>query len=303
MVDSCYKQRNSLYAGLARVTQFHFIAGLPRSGSTLLAAILRQNPAVTAGMSSPVGGIFQAVQKAVSRGNEAAMFLTDEQRERLLRALFEIIYTEDKDRCQECGIGDATGHKIIFDTNRLWPSKFPVLVKLFPTCKVICCVRHIAWIMDSVERLIRRNTELSGIFGFEPGGTVYDRVQGLASPNGLVGFALNALREGFYGAHGDRLLMVEYEALAKAPRDTIGAIYEWLGIPYWGGHDYEHIEPIPGAAEFDEKLGTPGLHSVRPRVEWQERQTILPPDLFASFPPPFWRSNNPRANVLHYTAS
>ena len=32
----------------------HLISGLPRSGSTLLAALLRQNPAVHAGVTSPV---------------------------------------------------------------------------------------------------------------------------------------------------------------------------------------------------------------------------------------------------------
>ena len=32
----------------------HFISGLPRSGSTLLAGILRQNPRFHAGMTSPV---------------------------------------------------------------------------------------------------------------------------------------------------------------------------------------------------------------------------------------------------------
>jgi hypothetical protein len=35
---------------------FHFISGLPRAGSTLTAAILRQNPRFHAGMSSPVAG-------------------------------------------------------------------------------------------------------------------------------------------------------------------------------------------------------------------------------------------------------
>ena len=37
--------------------QFHFISGLPRSGSTLLAGILRQNPRFHASMSSPVSGL------------------------------------------------------------------------------------------------------------------------------------------------------------------------------------------------------------------------------------------------------
>ena len=41
----------------------HFISGLPRSGSTLLAAILRQNPRFHAAMSSPVGSLFMAPGK------------------------------------------------------------------------------------------------------------------------------------------------------------------------------------------------------------------------------------------------
>jgi sulfotransferase len=36
------------------VKQLHFISGLPRSGSTLLASILRQTPQFHAAMSSPV---------------------------------------------------------------------------------------------------------------------------------------------------------------------------------------------------------------------------------------------------------
>lgn len=266
------------------MTQFHFIAGLPRSGSTLLAAILRQNPAITASMSSPVGGIFSAMQKSISRGNEAALFLNDGQRERLLRHIFTECYSE------------ANG--IVFDTNRMWPSKLPVLTKLFPDCKIVCCVRPIPWIMDSIESLLRKNPlELSGIFGFEPNNTVYTRVQGLANSNGLVGYAVDALREAFYGEHQDKLLLVEYEALAKHPKDTLVAIYNWLGIPQFE-HNFKKIQQIPGVKEFDEKLGTPGLHSVRSAVRWIERPSILPPKLFNSFEPPFWRQGNSKVSVL-----
>ncbi|MBD1887522.1 sulfotransferase [Microcoleus vaginatus] len=40
----------------------HFISGLPRSGSTLLAAILRQNPRFHASMTSPVGGLVEPLK-------------------------------------------------------------------------------------------------------------------------------------------------------------------------------------------------------------------------------------------------
>ena len=266
--------------------QFHFLSGLPRSGSTLLAAILRQNPDMFASMSTPIGTLFNATHRAISGGNEAAMFLSDAQRARLLRGLFDACY------------GDAPG--VVFDTNRLWPSKLSILAELFPDCRMICCVRRTAWIVDSIEQLIRRNPfELSGIFGFEPGGTVFSRAVAMTASNGLVGFALDALREGFYSEHRKRMILVEYEALAKHPAETVRALYDWLELPYFEGHDFEHIEQIPGAVEFDRKLGTPGLHAVRRAVEWRERESVLPPELFNSFAPAFWRANNPDVPVIH----
>lgn len=35
--------------------------------------------------------------------------------------------------------------------------------------------------------------------------------------------------------------------------------------------------------EFDERAGTPGLHTVRGTVKAEPRETLLPPDLFRRF--------------------
>jgi sulfotransferase len=247
----------------------HFISGLPRSGSTLLSAILRQNPHFHAGMSSPVGSLFMAMQGATSRRNETAVFIDEAQKIELLRNIFTSYYHAiHRDR-------------LVFDTNRAWCSKLPALVRLFPDARVICCVRHVPWIMDSIERIIRRNPfELSGIFGFEPTNTVYTRVNRLATSDGLVGFAIDALREAFFGEHADRLILVGYEALARNPRETLQHIYRFLGAP-WFEHDFDNVEYE--APEFDIALGTPDLHTVRRKVEWIERKTVLPPELFNRF--------------------
>ena len=62
--------------------QLHFISGLPRSGSTLLAGILRQNPQFHAAMSSPVAPMMNGALEQmgvvyrywpVSRPNNIAM--------------------------------------------------------------------------------------------------------------------------------------------------------------------------------------------------------------------------------------
>jgi sulfotransferase len=249
----------------------HFIAGLPRSGSTLLSALLRQNPRFSAGMTSPVGSLFNAMLAATSQRNEAAVFLDDTQRERLLRACFEAYYA------------DIHPTQLVFDTNRMWTTKLTALSKLFPNALTICCVRNPAWVVDSIESLVRRNAfELSGIFNFEPGGTVYSRADGLSKPDGMVGFAWNALREAVYGLQADRLLLVRYERLTTNPLGTLAAIYHAIGEPLFA-HDPEHIEPAYDMIEFDTRLGTPGLHHVRSAVRGETRPTVLPPDLFSRY--------------------
>ena len=69
--------------------RIHFISGLPRSGSTLLAALLRQNPRFEAGMSGPLAGLFGALLGQMSAGNEFSVFIDDTKRERILRGLFD----------------------------------------------------------------------------------------------------------------------------------------------------------------------------------------------------------------------
>ncbi len=255
----------------------HFISGLPRSGSTLLAALLRQNPALNAGMTSPVGGLFTAMLREVSQGNETAVFIDDGQRETLLRGLFENYYFR------------VHPTQTVFDTNRLWTSKLPALAALFPAAKMVCCVRHVPWVLDSIERLIRRNhLELSKIFSFEPGGTVYSRVEGLGAGAGMVGFAWNALREAWFGEQSDRIMLLTYETLTERPQAALDAVYDFIGLPRFT-HDPLNVA-FDGAEEFDARLGTPGLHRVGAHVRPVPRKTLLPPDLFRRFEPDsFWR--------------
>src|SRR6202034_846102 len=95
--------------------RLHFISGLPRSGSTLLAALLRQNPRFSTSMTSPVGTLFNAMLADVSQRNETAVFIDATQRVRLLRACFEAYYA------------DIPPHQLVFDTNRMWTTKLPAL--------------------------------------------------------------------------------------------------------------------------------------------------------------------------------
>lgn len=256
--------------------KFHFISGLPRSGSTLTAAILRQNPRFHAGMSSPVAGLFEGILSQVSAGTEMSTMVDNEQRARLLRGLFESYYA-DQDEA------------VIFDTNRSWTAHLPALMQLFPEAKVICCVRDVSWVMDSMERQFRSNAfEHTRLFN-NPAerATVYTRLEALAGANRLVGYGWHALREACYGEHAERLVIVDYELISHRPKEVFDLLYQFLGEePY--AHDFEQVEY--DAPEFDAQLGLKGLHKVHKEVKPRPRQTILPPDLFQRYANmAFWR--------------
>lgn len=267
--------------------RYHFITGLPRSGSTLLSALLLQNPRFHAGMSSPVGGLFRGMINQLGAGSEHGPVVTQAQRRRLVRGLFDSYYADQSDKA------------VIFDTNRMWSAHMPVLMDQFPGAKVIACVRNVAWVMDSIERRYRANPyEITRLFSDDTErNTVYSRVDTLAQRNRMVGYPWTALKEAFYGEHAASLILVDYDLLAQAPGKVLPLIYQFLGEPEFA-HDFGNVHY--DAPDFDEALGLHGLHKVRQQVELQPRATILPPDLFEQYSKlAFWQdTEHSRASVI-----
>ena len=260
----------------------HFISGLPRSGSTLLSAILKQNPRFTAGISSPVGNLINATLPQMSGSSELAVFFDQEKRQRILRGLFTGYYGALSDDC------------VVFDTNRQWTTRMAMLDRLFPGSRVICCVRDIGWIFDSFERAIRNNPlHMSRLGGEKPVSTVYGRTENfMNTDHGIVGFPWSGLREAWFSEYAQNLIMVPYDRLAGDPVATIKALYEILEEPLFA-HRFDDVEYEE--EKFDAQAGTPNLHKVRKNVTLDEREPVIPPDLFQKYAGSnFW--NNPKLN-------
>jgi sulfotransferase len=257
--------------------QFRFISGLPRSGSTMLAAILRQNPRFHAGMSSPVANLFEGIIAQVSAGSELSSMVDSEQRARILKGLFHSYYA-------------GVDNDVIFDTNRSWSTKLSALIQLFPNAKIICTVRDVAWIMDSLERQYRSNPFENTALWNSPAerSTVFTRVEALAGANRLVGHAWHSLKEACYADYADRLLLLDYDLIVSRPKDVLGLIYQFLDEPEFD-HDFDNVDY--DAPVFDAQLGTAGLHKVHRKVEPRPRKSILPPDLYQKYSQlSFWRN-------------
>lgn len=249
-------------------TKLHFISGLPRSGSTLLAGILRQNSRFYAAMSSPVAGLVNGALEQMGASSESYSFFDEQKRKRICRALMDAYY-------------DDKTHPIIFDTNRHWTARLHQLAELVDDFKMICCVRNPAWIMDSFETIYRKNPfDYSRMFNAGSRQTVYSRCESLINAGGAVGSAWTALKEAYYGEFSERLLLVDYDLLTQHPARTMELIYRFIDEPLFD-HDFNNVDYSEN--EFDQNLGVKGLHSVKKKVEFKSRRSILPPDLFMKY--------------------
>lgn len=263
----------------------HFISGLPRSGSTLLAAILRQNPIFHASIMSPTGMIVTDAVTSMGPANEAERFICDHQRQAIIRGIFLHFYAHYE--------GD-----VVFDNNRRWCNNLAVIDRCFPAARVICCVRSPAMIADSFERLFVKNgMRPSVVYGGQANKTPYERLRAIMQDQGVLGFALAAFEAAWYGPFKHKLHVINYTDLVSNPRRQMALLHEALKEPPFS-YDFENVKQVPGAKEFDEDVATPGLHTVSPIVRYEPRTPALPPSLLNTLPKPFWFDNNPVTKVI-----
>jgi len=245
---------------------YHFITGLPRSGSTLLSSILKQNPRFHASITNPLASLVKGVIEHSQDSPGMKSEVPIERRKNLVRHLFEGYY-QDVDK------------EVIFDTNRGWTYLTNVTRDLYPNSKYIVCVRDINWVLDSFESAHRRNPFSTNSVMGGHSKSVYQRVESLMTEDGVVGFPYIGIKQAITGPDQPLLFLLEYEQLCKNPKDTIKSLYNFIGEPHFE-HDFNNVEA--SWDEYDSEIGIK-LHEVHKKVEWRERKFILPPDILNKY--------------------
>ena len=262
---------------------YYFISGLPRSGSTLLSAILRQNPEFYADIASPVEALTGSSIDIVT-GAESNLTVTENQRKNLMYGIFEGYYQHiDK--------------PVIFDSSRDWTKKTNFLKALFPYTKILCPVRDIVSILNSFEVILNKNcfyTKQINEKVFSQ--NIFMRIQEIFEREIINYYSF--LQEG-YALNPEMIHFIEYENLCKEPEKTMRGVYEFLEKPYYS-HDFENLEY--SNENFDRACNLKDLHTVKRRVEYKPPRIILPPEIVKKYNEmnmEFWRENyKPDADII-----
>ena len=255
--------------------QYYFISGLPRSGSTLLSALLGQNPEFYADISSPIQALTGTAVNIVT-GGESNLTLIEDQRKNLMYGIFDGYYRHIE-------------KPIIFDTSREWTKRTSFLQSLFPYTKILCPVRDIVSILNSFELIYSKNpfhntafTEHNNVFAR------CDSMTAMDTSNGIVSMPWIYLQEG-YSLNPEIIHFIEYENLCKEPEKTIRKVYEFLERPYYS-HDFENVEY--SNENFDKACNLKDLHTIKKGVEYKPPRCILPSEIVQKYKGmnmEFWR--------------
>ena len=243
--------------------KFYFMAGLPRSGSTLLSTLLNQNPRIYSGPSSPViGAMFDTHDHFI--GNELYTgYPKPDSVNKIIGSIIENWY-HDVDK------------PVIIDKNRAWCARVPFIEGYIQQeAKIIVPVRRVDEILSSILTMIHRNPFEEG----QPRINFVDeilvksnipindenRCQHLLNPNGIVWESLNATKLGVDEGHDDKFHYVDYNDLITDPQGELDEIYEFLDE-----EPFEHTFDGLSNKHREDDLKTYGLsdmHEIHSKLE------------------------------------
>ena len=267
------------------------MSGLPRSGSTLLSALLNQNPEIHASTNSPLLDTIHYTEEYLLYNSEQyKAHPKPECANKVLSSIAPNYYFN-------------TPQNIIIDKSRGWVNQIQHIKDyITEEPKIICLVRDIQDILVSFLSLIERSNTISfidkGLIDNHIEITNDNRCDYLMSPQGIVGMSYNALLESFRKGNQMHLLFVEYEDLVKNPQQELNIIHQFLNIPHFS-YNFTNIQPK--FEENDLVYNLQDMHKVRSKIQKIHRDNskhlsdyIL--DKYKEME--FWRKATPKYSVF-----
>jgi sulfotransferase len=241
-----------------------FTSGLPRSGSTLLSAILNQNPRFESDITSPICSVMDSIKKVFSQNSENTQDLAPEKIDNIFKNILE-------------GYHNTSGKDVFFNNSRGWTAKSDILERIYPNYKMIITVRDIGWILDSYELIYKKNIYKKPIYYWDDYRTVYDRCE---SVMGAMCNSYKSLKEFLYSNKNNGIL-IEYDLLVSEPEMVMRSIYQHIEEPYFN-HDFNNVMG-KNYTPFDNDINMPGIHDIKKIVKQYNRKTVIPPDIWERY--------------------
>jgi len=269
--------------------KFFFMAGLPRSGGTLISSILNQNPDVYVSPQSTLpntlGAAYNQYQSKENKDSD--------QFQNIFSVMEMIIPTFYSGRPE----------KYIVDKNFSWLEPHPYVIlenHVKNSIKVICPVRSVLEILASWNRLCEndpknaydieiKRTDKTKLPMADKRANYFMRIGTDGDNPGGILNSIENMKRVLYPQFKDNIMLVDYEVLMQDTKWTIDAIYDFLEIKRYD-HDLDNLS-TPHA--YNDTWGIKGHHEVKPSIKQEQydlEKIFLPETIKRYSGLEFWRN-------------
>lgn len=249
--------------------KLNLIAGMPRSGSTLLCNLLNMNPNFHATATSPVIDVLNSMRTTYSHN---PTFKTNDrvnQYENMRAGLKGFIdgFYYDKN--------------VVFDKCRGWSNNLPLIDNILSNneTKIIWTYRDPVEVVSSIEKhhqrtILLQNADESGGVDFS---TLGARVDGFINDGGIVARPVWLLNDAYEMGYSNRILFVKYWDLTNKTQETLDRIHEFIGEEKYQ-YDKEDFRDLKQTTvEFDGIYNFKFPHTINEgSVKYVKHQVNLP---------------------------
>ena len=274
---------------------YFYLAGLPRTGSTVLGEILNQNDNIHVTPASPMSEIICEIL-AKWRANQVTLkaYKHPDQLPNVWRGVRDGMYKHRDE-------------SVVIDKSWAWHMKDPISAAreyLGEEMKVICTVDNITDCLASFIMLIRNNPEYNSfvdtalLHEHKPL-TDENRCLTLMNPNipTSVGWCYQNLKQTWQSKSRQNLLLIERKDLIDKPIEIIEQIYNFIDrkdLLIWGNNEKHHFNQIEKEITENDAgaYGIPNLHALSPALRdrsWDAKEVLGNRLYFKYKKMEFWR--------------
>tara|TARA_Y100001963_G_scaffold149402_1_gene228868 strand:- start:2393 stop:3187 length:795 start_codon:yes stop_codon:yes gene_type:complete len=213
--------------------QIVFLAGLPRSGSTLLCGLLSQNPKIKVQEASTLLPLLNNIREFWANAPRNKVI---KNQGKLISILKSVCYSYHDSE-----------YALTVDKHREWLFYLDLINKIFGhPVKVLCTVRHPLECAASFERLFINEpetfTQLEEITSSQSFTTI-NRARSMLAPDGSIGKAYEAIKDAaMVQKKKDQILFIDYHKLCLKPNQQLDRIYDFLEIDNCKDHNFNNIK-------------------------------------------------------------
>jgi sulfotransferase len=248
----------------------HFVgvAGLPRSGSTLLCQLLGEHPEIHCeGFSSPLCNSLLATRRSIS---DDQFFLSQ------LDVQFDTTYNHLRSAMRGFlhGWHDDCAKPVVVDKNRAWLHCIEMLLQLAPEARLLIAIRELGQIYGSIEAQ-HQKTILVDFIDHLADYDRFGRADQLFAKDKSIGAPLSSILavQDLPQSVKDRIYFVKFEDLVAKPRETMAHIYAWLGVsPFTFDPQRLTVHPHESDSHYRHKF----LHQLHPTISPPKRHEVPP---------------------------